>query len=160
MMDITKHIDVINNENVYTFKECREALEYFICNNLINKDLILKYRPFNLWHRFASESTYQYIINKFGYPKYCAFKAIVMAGYNNVYFNNKVEPEIEIFRTAAKCANKLVYLDQLEKAKTSGYFYKYLDMENEQVILHNPEKIPLSEVNFELEFDYKMYLPK
>lgn len=110
-MQVKNCVDILNNEKEYSLEECKKAVEYCICNNLVNEELIEKYRPFNIWRYFCSSETYQFLINKFSFFRYSAIKAIVMAGYNDIYFNNRIEPEIEIFRTAAKCNNKSVYLD-------------------------------------------------
>lgn len=63
---------------------------------------------------------------------------------------------MELFKSAALTCNEEVYNDQLEKAKKLGYFYIYLDMENE-IVLEKPNKIDYKNINVELSFDISIY---
>lgn len=129
------------------------AVSVLLFNNIIDEELILKYKPFDVWTIFSQTKVYEFLFSKFDFMKYTVAKATIMIGYNFIYFQNDFLPEWELYKSAAKCNNREIYDDQLKKAKKIGCFYKILDMEN-SVVLDEMVKIEINELKFEFDYEF------
>lgn len=120
------------------------------------------YKPFYLWIKpVPNSNTFKHLLDNYNHLKCNVGKALIMYAdddneFNKIYFEYDFEPELELFRSAALSCNEEIYNDQLQKAKKLGYFYIYLDMENE-VILEEPKKIDSNNVDIKMEFDVNIY---
>jgi hypothetical protein len=133
-----------------------------ICFDQIKEPEMRVFKPFYLWITPVPKSnTFKSLLNNYSHLKYNVGKALIMYAddynkFNKIYFEYDFEPELELFKSAALTCNEEVYNDQLEKAKKLGYFYIYLDMENE-IVLEKPNKIDYKNINVELSFDISIY---
>ena len=144
------------------YKFIKQWVSRILCFDQIKEPEMRVFKPFYLWITPVPKSnTFKSLLNNYSHLKYNVGKALIMYAddynkFNKIYFEYDFEPELELFKSAALTCNEEVYNDQLEKAKKLGYFYIYLDMENE-IVLEKPNKIDYKNINVELSFDISIY---